>query len=183
MTNSICRMFTSRSKVAWRLGVALVLPASLGPLGLAASGAARAEIVAIAAPGLTQHGSAFGATEGRGVLSPEGPGRYFASVQLPNGQSVCSFSLVYRDVNAEEQMVAYLVKRTFAVGDAINSQPTVMAVVRTASGVVSTMRRATTTSITAPLVNNANGFFYVRVDAPNVNVNIVGLQIDVRPAC
>jgi hypothetical protein len=120
-----------------------------------------------------------------GVLqSKQANARYFYSVIFPrDGETVCRFSMVYRDVNANDTMVARLKRKRFAVGgDAFNA-PAVMATLTSESGVVDTVRRATTTNIRQGAINTANSFYFLEVEVPTVNLELLGFQIELEPQC
>jgi hypothetical protein len=120
-----------------------------------------------------------------GVLKVVDPdSRFFTAVSFPvNGQQVCRFSLLYHDVNAQDTLTARLIRKPVVIGGNPFSSPEIMATVRSASGVPNTVRRATTTAITRPTITKGSAFYYVEVEAPTFNLNMVGVQIDVRPAC
>jgi len=109
--------------------------------------------------------------------------RYFRSVDLPEGEQVCQFTLIYHDINGNDTMTAHLVRKAFTVGGDPFSSPQIMATVSSASGVSNTVRKATTTTITDPTITKENAFYYVELDAPTINLNALGVQIDVRPSC
>jgi hypothetical protein len=91
--------------------------------------------------------------------------------------------MIYRDVNADDTMVARLNRKIFTVGGDAFNNPIVMATLASASGVVDTVRRATTTTIKRPALNTANSFYFIEVDVPTVNLELLGFQIEVKPAC
>lgn len=170
-------------------GVAAALALGAAPLALVARPAA-AEILQIAASGFVQHcPCAVDATdesvETNGVLEiVKQNSRFFASVPFPkDGEKVCTFSLVYRDVNANDAIRARLLKKPFAVGGPAFAAPVVMATASSAPGVPDTVRKATTRAIAAATVAKAGAFYYVLVDAPTINLAFLGVQIDVRPTC
>jgi hypothetical protein len=120
----------------------------------------------------------------RGVLVPTDQSKLYAIVDFPvNGRRVCSVSLVYQDVNNNDAMTARLLRKAITVGSNPFSNPAVIATVSSAPGVVNTVRKTTTTSITAPVINENTGFYYVEVSAPTINLNLLGVQIDHRPTC
>jgi hypothetical protein len=109
---------------------------------------------------------------------------FFRSIDFPiNRQQVCRFTLLYHDVNAQDTLTARLVRKPFAVGGDPFSSPVIMAEVSSASEVSDTVRRATTTAITSPTITKGRAFYYVEVEAPTFNLNMLGVQIDVRPTC
>jgi hypothetical protein len=148
---------------------------------------ATAAILQIPAPALIRQcpcavgsGSAI---EDRGTLTAEGPSSFYAALPFSGAGQVCSMSMVYRDVNANEKVKASLLRKTFAVGATAFANPVTMATVQSAAGVNGAVRVATTTSIPSPAINTATGFYYVKVDFDNININLIGLQIDVRSSC
>jgi hypothetical protein len=120
-----------------------------------------------------------------GVLKVVDPSsRFFTSVSFPvNLQQVCRFSLLYHDRNANDTLIARLVRKPVVVGGNPFGSPEIMAEVRSASGVPDIVRRATTTKITSPTITKGRAFYYVEVEAPTFNLNVLGVQIDVRPTC
>lgn len=111
--------------------------------------------------------------------------RYYTSVSFPtNGQRVCRFSLIYHDVNASENITARLLRKNFTVGQGgVFANPVVMATVQSAAGTPNVVRRATTTAIASPVIGKNSSFFYVEVEVPTINLNLLGVQIDVSPTC
>jgi hypothetical protein len=126
-----------------------------------------------------------GSEESNGVLKTIDPeSRFFANVVFPvSGQRVCGFRLLYRDFNALDPLIAKLFKKPVAIGGNPFAAPTLMAQVTSAAGASNLERIAATAAIAAPVINNFNSFYYVEVDAETFNLDIVGVQIDVRPAC
>jgi hypothetical protein len=170
---------------------ALIAVLALVGLLLTLAPAANADILQIAGAGFERRcpcgadGAEDDAEEFRGVLMPKNVNmRYFAPVVFPvNGQSVCSFSLVYHDVNANDAMVATLKRKALNLGGTPFNLNTVMALVQSQPGTPDTMRRVTDNTILSPVINTASAFYFVQVDVPTVNLNIIGVQIDVRPSC
>lgn len=109
---------------------------------------------------------------------------FFRAIAFPvNGQQVCRFSLLYHDINAQDTLIARLVRKPVVVGGDPFLPPQIMAEVRSAPGVPDAVRRATTTAITSPTITQGRAFYYVEVEAPTFNLNVLGVQIDVRPTC
>jgi hypothetical protein len=151
---------------------------------------AKADVLQISATGLTRHcpcqgGAADTALVDQGVLQPQLPNsQYFIPVVFPrDGERVCRLSMIYRDVNQNDTMVAQLMRKRFAVGGDALQSPIVMATVKSASGVVDAVRRATTTKIRQPAINAVNSFYYLEVDVPTINLEILGFQIEVKQTC
>ena len=120
-----------------------------------------------------------------GVLKTVEPGsRFYAPISFPrNGHKVCAFTLVYHDVNNNDAMTASLVKKGFATGKPAFNPPTIMATVATAPGVRDVVRKVTTRAISSRTISKGNAFYYALIEAPTVNLNILGVLIDVRPSC
>lgn len=155
---------------------------------LAWTPAVKAEVISIAAAGFVQHcpcppGGFSGAVD-RGVLVTEGQATYFAAVDFPvNGRKICSFSMVYQDINGADTMTARLLRKTFAVGGNVFNNPVEIAKLNSAAGVVNTVRKETAVLLTPPSVNDNNASYYVEVAMPTINLNLIGVQIDHRTAC
>lgn len=149
-----------------------------------------ADVLQISGTGLVRHcpcafDPADSAQVSEGVLQPQDSNtHYFYSVMFPrNGESVCRLSMIYRDVNNNDTMVASLKRKAFQVGGDAFTSPRVMAKVQSASGVVDTVRRATTTNIKRPVINGNRYFYFLEVEVPTINLEILGFQIEVKPTC
>jgi hypothetical protein len=172
-------------------------PALVAAAGLALGGGllgfaldAKAELISISATGFTRHcpcvvESAQESDTHDGVLEITAQfSKFFAAVDFPaDGQKVCSLSLVYRDVNANDAIRARLFKKTFSSGSQAFGSPVLMATAASASGTQTTVRITKTTSINQPTIAQANAFYYVVVDAPTINLAFLGVQIDVKSTC
>lgn len=163
-----------------------------GALMFGASAPAFAETLAISATGLVWRGpDSFGnntdsAEENNGVFIGEKPnGRYFVPVVFPvtTGQRICSLSMVYQDLNQADTMTARLLRKTYAAGGQVLTAPTTIATVNSASGVVNTVRIATSSASGFPLINVARAFYYIEVDVPTFNLNLLGFQVVYKPTC
>src|SRR3954468_16472748 len=120
---------------------ALVMALFAGAIGLAP--AARAEILSISGAGFIQQcpcapsGNLPDVT--KGVLVPTDQSNLYAAVDFPvRGQRICSFSMVYQDINNNDTMTARLFRKSFLVGSNPFNNPTVVAAASTAAGVVNT---------------------------------------------
>src|SRR5689334_7772966 len=113
-------------------GLAAGLALGLGLCGLASP--AQAEIVSISATGFVRHcpcvedGTQESSTHD-GVLEMTGQfSNFYAAIDFPkDGQKVCSLSLVYRDVYANDAIRARLYKKTFSSGSQAFNAPVLMA--------------------------------------------------------
>jgi hypothetical protein len=119
-----------------------------------------------------------------GVLKTTNGSSFFAPVTFQkNGDRVCSFSLIYQDLNAADTMEATLYRKTFKIDKNADNDPIVMAAVTTAPGASPAARKATSLAITSPVVKIDTSFYHVEVFAPEFNLNFLGVQIDVRASC
>jgi hypothetical protein len=164
---------------------------ALGLASFAPVAPASAEVLSISATALVKHcnpciGDAEDRSEeDRGVLHADGPGRYFAAVVFPvtAGQRVCSFSMVYRDVNGEESVKAMLVRKSYTVNGSPTGGRTVMATATSAGGTPDTVRVATDTSITGAALTSVRTFYYIEAVFSNVNQALLGFEIVYKPTC
>ena len=175
-----------------RTGLRRIMPAVAAcAAALAFAPAAKADILSISAMGFNTFcppcigGNTNLAEEERGVIVTQTNGtKYFAPVVIPrSGSRVCAFSLIYQDKNDADTIVAQLKRKIFVEGGNPFNNPRVLATVQSAPGVVETTRIARTTTIASPIITNANSFYYVEINAQTFNMNVVGVQIDVRPTC
>ena len=174
----------SKVLVASAFGLALCA----GSFGFAAP--ARAEIMSYSATGFVRHcpcvedGTQESDTQA-GVVQMTGQfSTFYAAVDFPkDGQKVCSVSLVYRDVNANDPIKARLYKKTFTSGGAAFAAPVLMATATSAAGTPDTVRIAKTTVINQPSIAQGSAFYYLLVDAPTINLAFLGVQIDVKGTC
>lgn len=104
----------------------------LGAAGLGLAGPAKAAIISISAMGFSMHcpctvDPADDSTDNNGTLQAQDQFvRPSAAVPFPtDGQRVCSMSLVYRDVNANDAIRARLLRKTFASGGNAFAAPTI----------------------------------------------------------
>jgi hypothetical protein len=158
---------------------------AVGVLGCA--GAASADIIQIAGPAFVEQcpcGQEPAGEVSNGVLVTQGTNAtYFAAVPFPDtGLDVCSFSLVYRDANNDDDMTARLLRKSYSVGDDAFANPVVMAKV-SSSGKQGDIRIATTSKIKNRTVRLDDSFYYVEVDVVTFNLDFLGVKIDARPVC
>lgn len=174
----------ARSRVLWLCALAL------GAAIFGFNSPALAETLSISATGLVMrcpcNGSTDIAEESKGVFEAQTPnGRYFLPVVFPvtTGQTVCNFSMAYEDINQADTMTARLLRKTYAVGGNPFNAPVVLATLKSAAGVISTVRVASTAVINAPAITTVRSFYYIEVDIPTTNLNILGFQITYKPTC
>ena len=168
----------------------LVLSTLTVILGALALTPAKAEILSISGATFFQQCSPACAPSGgvptldRGVLKATDVSKFYASVEFPiGGQQICSFSIVYQDVNGNENMTARLFRKTFTLGGNVFNNPLAVATVNSANGVVQQVRKATTTAISPRGIAKGNSFYYVEIFFPTINLALIGVQIDYRPTC
>jgi hypothetical protein len=152
---------------------------------------ASAEILQIAGPAFTVHcpctplsgdSESIGSVRDFGILE-SAQGKYYAAVAFPrSGDSICRFSLIYQDNDGDHNVTAQLVRKRIALGSSAFAAANVIAQVRTV-GAEAFMRRASTTNIAPRTVNTAEAFYFVEIDFPEDLIEVVGVQIDVRPTC
>ncbi|MEJ8572112.1 hypothetical protein [Microbaculum marinum] len=152
--------------------------------------AVSAEVIQISAAGLVRHcpcdfDPADGALVSQGVLQPQDAGaRYFAPVVFPaSGVNVCEVAMVYRDVNDADTMTASLNRKSFAVGGDAFVPPVAMATLKSGPGVVDTVRRAAKTKIKRAKINTSKYFYFLEVEVPTINLEILGFQIVTGKTC
>lgn len=80
-------------------------------------------------------------------------------------------------------MTARLFRKSYTVGGDPFVAPAVIATVKSAAGVVNTVRVATTNVIRGPVITSVRSFYYIEVDIPTTNLNILGFQIVYQPTC
>jgi hypothetical protein len=151
---------------------------------------AGADTLQISGAGLVRHcpcdvDAADDALLEQGVLKPQTTnGLYFAPVVFPrDGETVCRFTMVYRDVNAADTITAQLLRKRFTNGGSAALAPVVMSTVRSAAGTPNTVRVATDTTIAQSTINTNNSFYFIQVQVPTVNLEILGFQIEVGLTC
>jgi predicted secreted protein len=164
-----------------RLVLAILMLAGI----FASTSVARADIISISGATFIQQCPCGNSSNvNKGVLVPTDVSTFYAPVDFPvNGRRICSVSLVYQDINENDNMTARLQRKAFAVGGNPFNNPTVIATVSSAPGVANTVRKTTTTTIASPTINENSGFYYVEVFMPTINLNLLGVQIDHRPTC
>lgn len=183
--SAVLRRTAARTRVFWLGALAL------GAIIFGLDTPALAETLSISATGLVLRCPCVGdnsdsAEESNGVFVGEKPnGRYFVPVVFPvtAGQKVCSFSMVYEDLNQADTMTARLFRKTFIAGGNPFAAPVAIATVKSASGVSSTVRVATTNVISIPAITAVRTFYYIEADVKTFNLNLLGFQIVYKPAC
>ena len=168
----------TRSRSPGLLCLALIVAA------LALPAAARAEIIQI--PAITFVGRSGVEVVGDanfGVLT-NAKGTFFAPVPFPtSGELVCRFILVHRDSD-DFDITARLMKKRINVGGNpfVEPEPFEMASVQTA-GATAGVAKLVDRSVKQKIIDLAHAFYYVELTIPGTLLEVLGVQIDVRPAC
>lgn len=176
--------------MTWKLSLLSAFGLALGAGSFGFAAPAAAEIMSYSATGFVRHCPCVedGTQESNthaGVLEMTGQfSTFYLAVDFPkDGQKVCSVSLVYRDVNANDAIRARLYKKTFSSGGPAFTAPVLMATATSAAGTQDTVRIAKTSVINQPAIAQGSAFYYLLVDAPTINLAFLGVQIDVKGTC
>jgi hypothetical protein len=107
---------------------------------------------------------------------------------LPDGERICSFTAIFIDNSNYQNLEIRLLRRKIVLGETINSfdRPLTLAMITTgtpADGV----QKQSAPDIRGPLIDNGSYFYswdfsYVGDNDGNP-MDMLGLQIDVRPKC
>jgi hypothetical protein len=180
----LARIFNS-APILSRTAAAIPLFAML------ALGTAQADTLQISGTAFVRHCpcdfdlAADNALVENGILKPQATNtRYYAAVVFPrDGEQVCRFSLVYVDTNAQDSMFVRLLKKVGNTNGNPDNAPIVMATLKSSISIADKIRVATTNVINSPQIDNALGFYYVEAEVPTVNLEILGVRIEVAPTC
>lgn len=165
----------------------LSLLIAVAPL-VAAVAPATAEVVQIPAPALVRQCPCdideSPAVENNGTITPaRGASSYFAALPFTGKGEVCSMTIVYRDVNENEALTVSLFRKKIEVGAKIDAKPVLIATVKSASGTPDTVRKTSAKKINNPSVDTGTAFYYLRAEFQNLNMDLVGVQVDIRKTC
>jgi len=145
---------------------------------------ARAEIIQI--PAIAFQGRSdveFVGDASFGVLT-NAKGTFYAPVPFPaSGQVVCRFVLVHRD-NDDLDITARLMKKRINVGGNpfVEPEPFEMASAQT-TGATAGVEKLVDRSVKQRVIDLLRAFYYVELTVPGTLLEVLGVQIDVRPAC
>lgn len=110
-------------------------------------------------------------------------GRYFAPVVFPeSGDQVCSFSLIYRDLDAEGNVVARLKRKPVNLQVSAFTPPILMAQAAS-TGAEDPIRRSTDTTIADRVTKPAASFYFVELDIASSTIEVLGVQVVFKPNC
>ena len=99
-----------------------------------------------------------------------------------DGRNIGRLSIIFGDTNAAESIVARLIRKRITAGGVVNAAPQTVATISSV-GTVTGMRGRSTTTVSAPLIDEARYFYYVEVNMQNFNTPLVGVQIEHKPTC
>jgi hypothetical protein len=147
--------------------------------------AAQAEIIQIPAISFANRSSATVIGDAAFGTLTNATGTFFAPVPFPaDRERVCRFTLVHRDNDADFGITAQLIKKKIVVGDNPFTPPIVMAKVATgAAAATAGVKTKSDNTIRQAVIDLANAFYYVELTIPATTLEVLGVQIDVRPSC
>ncbi len=90
---------------------------------------------------------------------------------------------MYRDANQNEALTLSPFRKKIEVGAQIDAAPILVARVVSASGISDAVRKVDAKRINNPAVNTRNSFYYLQAEFENINMNLVGVQVDIRNTC
>jgi hypothetical protein len=155
-----------------KLLVALTFCATV--IGLAASTPAGATVISVSATDFVRQctpGCPIGEPQiTSGVLRVPNFMIFFHDLELPQGQRVCSLTLVYADTNNSEFVTARLLRKVWVPGSNADNTPIEMARAAGAPGIVAGVRSAVDATVLSNPINNLNSLYYVELTMPNVNL-------------
>ncbi|PZQ11225.1 MAG: hypothetical protein DI565_18155 [Ancylobacter novellus] len=157
-------------------------------LMVAAAAPAMADVIQIPAPAFSRQCpcefESAPAIETKGSITPSsGASSYFAAVPFVGAGQVCSMSMIYRDVNEAEALTVSLFRKRILLGSAVDAGRDLMARAVSAGGTPDAVRKADAPTIKVSPINSSKAFYYVQADFRNVNMDLVGVQIDIRQSC
>lgn len=118
-----------------------------------------------------------------GVLTPDGPSTYYAPLPFTGIKKVCGLTAYYRDVNNDQRMRVRIFSRATGVGGSVDDPATLMAEVESGPGVADSIRKVSTSNVVGGTLKPAQRFYYVQVDFDNINMDLVGVQVEMRDTC
>jgi hypothetical protein len=161
------------------------LSLTLSCLAFGLTTAATADILQIPAITFVNRAGATGDVIGdaQGGALTNAPGTLYAAVPFStNGAVVCRFILVYRDNDADINITARLLKKPIDIGGFPFDPPIEMAKVRSGGGDAGVARR-TDRTITQPVLDLLNAFYYVELSLPGDTLEVLGVQIETKTSC
>jgi len=166
-----------------RISCAALLTVVAATIGLTT--AAQAEIIQIPAITFANRSSATVIGDSNFGTLTNATGTFFAPVPFSvDRERVCLFTLVHRDNDADFGITAQLLKKGIVIGDNPFTPPIVMAKVATgAAAATAGVKKKSDNTIRRPVIDLANAFYYVELTIPATTLEVLGVQIDVRPAC
>ena len=176
---------TAQGRLLWRSRAACIALAAVGAATVGLTAVARAEIIQIPAITFATRSNATVIGDANFGTLTNATGTFFAPVPFPvDGDRVCQFTLVHRDNDGDFGIRARLVKKKILVGQNPFDPPVVMAAVATGNAPASAgVQKKTDITIKQPIIDLAGAFYYVELTIPATTLEVLGVQIDVRPQC
>lgn len=157
---------------------------SMAFFGILASNAV-ADVIQIAAVAFAQRAGSVepGVAQGGALTTVEG--KYYAAVPFPrSGERVCRFSLVHRDNDDLLEVIARLFRKRIVDGAPPFDNNILMAEVRSGAGAfVTGVTVVDQTSISSNRLTLDSAFYYVELEATGNFGQVLGVQIEHKPAC
>ena len=119
-----------------------------------------------------------------GVLN-DAEGKYYAAVPFTTDTGrVCRFILVYRDNDSDVGVTARLLKKKIDLTAPPFDDPVEMAKVITGGPFFNAnVRKKIDTTIVEPILDLRNAFYFVELEFPDATLDVLGVQIEVKPTC
>jgi hypothetical protein len=152
---------------------------------IGATNAARADIIQIAAVAFANRTTSTNVGDPNFGMLSNATGTFFAAVPfLTHGDNVCKFDLVYRDNDTDFGITAKLMKKRIQIGNTpFVPAVTIARVVTGNAAAAAGVQRRSDATINQPTIDLVRGFYYVELTVPATTLEVLGVQIDVRPTC
>ena len=147
--------------------------------------AARADIIQIAAVAFANRSTSTSVGDPNFGMLSNATGTFFAAVPFTtHGDNVCKFDLVYRDNDSDFGITAKLMKKRVQIGNTpFVPAVTIARVVTGNAAAAAGVQRRSDATINQPTIDLMRGFYYVELTVPAATLEVLGVQIDVRPTC
>lgn len=119
----------------------------------------------------------------KGKLQAAGMATLVAPIDFPvDGHTICRMTLVYEDKNGAENLKVRLLRKSAVSGVNADTAPIVMGQVSSV-GSASVTSMTSTTSFAPNRIDELRSFYYLDTGFVNFNLNLIGVQLDVRSVC
>jgi hypothetical protein len=110
-------------------------------------------------------------------------GTYFAPVTFPpNAGRICRFSLVFRDFDETNNITARLMRKRYTVGGKASTGLLLVAQMQS-KAVIDGVQKISAAVINSPVVLFNRAFYYVELEIPAPQLQVLGVEIEHKPAC